>query len=93
MRDTQPIPRCPQCNTRVHRTHTCRVSGLVGLSLPESTPQPSAPPLQLVPMPEGWKSQALERGEWDPTWPTLAQLHLVEEPDLAWPDDVEEVEL
>lgn len=84
MRDTQPIPRCPQCNARVHRTHTCRASGLTQFSLPENArPQVTAPPLQLVPMPEGWRDQARELVA---DWPNRAQLHLVEEPDLDWSD-------
>jgi hypothetical protein len=62
------------------------VSGLVGLSLPERTEQPSAPPLALVPMPEGWRDQARELVA---TWPARAQLHLVEDVDLDWSDDTE----
>lgn len=93
MQHTQSIPTCPGCGARVYRTHTCRRSGLVGLSLPErQTDTPTAPPLQLVPMPEGWKAQALaqmhtDQELLDAVWPSRAQLHLVEDPDLDWSGD------
>jgi predicted RNA-binding Zn-ribbon protein involved in translation (DUF1610 family) len=92
MRNTQSVPTCPQCGVRVYRTHTCRRSGLTPGSL--DRPARVGAPLELVPMPEGWKAQALERGQWDPSWPTLAQLELVTEPELddhdAWADALAE---
>lgn len=85
MRNTQSVPTCPQCGSRVYRTHTCRKSGLTQFSLPENaTPTVSAPPLALVPMPEGWREEARELVA---TWPARAQLHLVEDVDLDWSDD------
>lgn len=60
MRHTQSLPTCPQCGATVHRTHTCRVSGLTRHSLPER-PDPEAPraaPLSLVTMPPGFRELA-----------------------------------
>ena len=85
MRNTQPIPTCPRCKVRVYRTHTCRSSGLTPGSL--DAPARVGAPLALVPMPDGWRDQAraLMLAP-EPTWPNVAQLHLVEEDDLDWSD-------
>ena len=90
MNHSQPAPSCPQCGAKVYRTHTCRTSALRTVhagQLPEpGQVAPAARPLQLVPMPEGWREQARELVA---TWPDRAQLHLVEEPDLDWGEDTE----
>ena len=91
MRNTQSPPTCPQCGARVYRTHTCRASGLrLGLNgkLPErGEVLPVAPPLALVPMPEGWRDQVADQVDtWrdEATWPARAQLDLVTDEDLDW---------
>ena len=95
MNHTQPVPCCPQCGRPVYRSHTCRVSRMPDLPERHLSPVPTAPPLQLVPMPEGWKAQALAgmhpAPDYDDVpdayWPPLAQ---VETPDLEWDDDTTE---